>query len=87
MLLQRSQLSRFWLQRATASQCDAGQWHAVAAQQGQPQSDGLSAQHRQLLAGAHLLPPEEQARLRQYVMLQHHAAQQAQRGQHSHPHQ
>lgn len=62
----------------------AGQWPGAAAQQSQPQQpSGLSAQHRQLLAGAHLLPPEEQARLRQYVMLQHQAQQQqaAQRSQ------
>ena len=54
----------------------------MAAQQPQPQTAVLSPQHRQLLAGAHLLPPEEQARLRQYVMLQHQAQQAQQRGPH-----
>jgi len=65
--------------------CGAGQRQAVAAQQTQPPSAVLSPQLRQLLAGAHLLPPDEQARLRQYVMLQHQA-QQAQRGAQRGPH-
>ena len=52
----------------------------MAAQQAQPQTAVLSPQHRQLLAGAHLLPPDEQARLRQYVAQQRHSQQAQQRG-------